>query len=45
MLLPLAAVVDRSFQDGLDAFWDSVSGRQAVAALRFTLGDLAARDR
>ncbi len=38
MLLPLAAVVDRSFQDGLDAFWSSVSGRQAVAALRFTLG-------
>jgi sulfate/thiosulfate transport system permease protein len=38
VLLPLAAVVDRSFQDGLTAFWDSVSGRQAVAALRFTLG-------
>ena len=38
VLLPLAAVVDRSFQDGLDAFWSSVSGRQAAAALRFTLG-------
>ena len=37
VLLPLAAVVDRSFQDGLDAFWNSVSSRQAVAALRFTL--------
>jgi sulfate transport system permease protein len=37
VLLPLAAVVDRSFQDGLDAFWASVSSRQAVAALRFTL--------
>ena len=24
VLLPLAAVVDRSFQDGLDAFWTSV---------------------
>ena len=37
VLLPLAAVVDRSFQDGLDTFWTSVSSRQAVAALRFTL--------
>jgi sulfate transport system permease protein len=37
VLLPLAAVVDRSFQDGLGAFWDSVSSRQAVAALRFTV--------
>lgn len=37
VLLPLAAVVDRSVQDGLGAFWASVSSRQAVAALRFTL--------
>ena len=37
VLLPLAAVVDRSVQDGLDSFWTSVSSRQAVAALRFTL--------
>jgi sulfate transport system permease protein len=37
VLLPLAAVVDRSFQDGLSAFWNDVSSRQAVAALRFTL--------
>jgi len=37
VLLPLAAVVDRSVQDGLGSFWDSVSGRQAVDALRFTL--------
>jgi sulfate transport system permease protein len=37
VLLPLAAVVDRSVQDGLDAFWSSVTSRQAVAALRFTL--------
>ena len=37
VLLPLAAVADRSVQDGLDAFWTSVSSRQAVAALRFTL--------
>jgi sulfate transport system permease protein len=37
VLLPLAAVVDRSVEDGLDAFWTSVSSRQAVAALTFTL--------
>ena len=37
VLLPLAAVADRSVQDGLDALWASVSSRQAVAALRFTL--------
>jgi len=37
VLLPLAAVVDRSLSGGLDAFWSSVSSRQAVAALRFTL--------
>ena len=37
VLLPLAAVVDRSLDGGLEAFWTSVSSRQAVAALRFTL--------
>jgi sulfate transport system permease protein len=37
VLLPLAAVVDRSVQDGLGSFWHSVSSRQAVDALRFTL--------
>ena len=37
VLLPLAAVVDRSVQDGLGAFWDSATSRQAVAALRFTV--------
>jgi sulfate transport system permease protein len=37
VLLPLAAVVDKSFSDGLAAFWDHVSGRQAVSALEFTL--------
>jgi sulfate transport system permease protein len=37
VLLPLAAVVDRSVQDGLGSFWNSVSSRQAVDALRFTL--------
>ena len=37
VLLPLAAVVDRSVQDGLGSFWESVSSRQALDALRFTL--------
>ena len=37
VLLPLAAVVERSADGGLQAFWDSVSGRQATSALRFTL--------
>jgi sulfate transport system permease protein len=37
VLLPLAAVVDRSVEGGLSAFWNSVSSRQAVDALRFTL--------
>jgi sulfate transport system permease protein len=37
VLLPLAAVVDSSFQNGLASFWDSVSSRQSVAALRFTI--------
>ncbi|MBI5105524.1 MAG: sulfate ABC transporter permease subunit CysT [Solirubrobacterales bacterium] len=37
VLLPLAAVVARSLDGGLEAFWDAVSSRQAVAALRFTL--------
>ena len=38
VLLPLAAVVVRSTDGGLDAFWSAVSSRQAVAALRFTIG-------
>jgi sulfate transport system permease protein len=38
VVLPLAAVVVRSTDGGLDAFWTSVSSRQAVSALRFTLG-------
>jgi sulfate transport system permease protein len=37
VVLPLAAVVVRSTDAGLDAFWSSVSSRQAVSALRFTL--------
>jgi sulfate transport system permease protein len=37
VVLPLAAVVVRSTDGGLDAFWSAVSSRQAVSALRFTL--------
>ena len=37
VLVPLAAVVVRSLDGGLDAFWASVSNPQAVAALKLTL--------
>ena len=37
VLVPLAAVVARSTDAGLGAFWDAVTGRQAIAALKLTL--------
>jgi sulfate transport system permease protein len=37
VLIPLAAVVAKSFDGGLGAFWDDVSAPQAVAALKLTL--------
>jgi sulfate/thiosulfate transport system permease protein len=37
VLVPLAAVVVRSLDGGLEAFWASVTNAQAVAALRLTL--------
>jgi sulfate transport system permease protein len=37
VLLPLAAVVDESLAKGLDAFWNSVTGEQSVAALKLTV--------
>ena len=37
VLLPLAAVVDQSLKGGIGAFWDAVSGPQAVAALKLTV--------
>jgi sulfate/thiosulfate transport system permease protein len=37
VLLPLAAVVWRSAEDGAASFWEAISDPQAVAALRFTL--------
>jgi sulfate/thiosulfate transport system permease protein len=36
-LIPLAAVLFRSFENGGDGFWTAVSNPQAVAALRLTL--------
>jgi sulfate/thiosulfate transport system permease protein len=38
VLIPLAAVVLRSTEAGLDGFWRAVSNPQAVAALQLTLG-------
>ena len=36
-LIPLAAVVLKSFENGPDSFWTAISSPQAVAALRLTL--------
>jgi sulfate/thiosulfate transport system permease protein len=38
VLIPLAAVVLRSTEAGLDGFWRAISNPQAVAALQLTLG-------
>jgi sulfate transport system permease protein len=37
VLIPLAAVADRSFQDGLSSFWDAISTPEAWAAIKLTL--------
>jgi sulfate transport system permease protein len=37
VLLPLAALTAKSLDGGLGAFWDAVSSRQAVSALKFTI--------
>ena len=37
VLLPIAALLVTSLEDGLGRFWDAVTIPQAVAALRFTL--------
>ena len=36
-LIPLAAVLIRSFDSGLDSFWNAITSPQAVASLRITL--------
>jgi sulfate/thiosulfate transport system permease protein len=37
VLLPIAAVISTSLEGGLGAFWDAVTGDQAVAALKLTV--------
>jgi sulfate/thiosulfate transport system permease protein len=37
VLIPLAAVVVRSFDSGLAGFWDAISGPEAVASLKLTV--------
>jgi sulfate/thiosulfate transport system permease protein len=37
VLLPLAAVFSKAFENGLDSFWKAVSSPQAVAALELTV--------
>jgi sulfate transport system permease protein len=37
VLIPLAAVVATSFEGGLGDFWEIVSGRQSMAALKLTV--------
>jgi sulfate transport system permease protein len=36
-LIPLSAVVIRSFDSGIDSFWNAITSPQAVASLRITL--------
>jgi sulfate/thiosulfate transport system permease protein len=36
-LIPLAAVLIKSFENGTDSFWNAVTSPQAVASLRITL--------
>jgi sulfate transport system permease protein len=37
VLIPLAAVVSRAFDDGWDSFWSAVTAPEAVAALKLTV--------
>jgi sulfate transport system permease protein len=37
VLLPLAAVVSKAFDDGWGGFWSAVTGTEAVAALKLTV--------
>jgi sulfate transport system permease protein len=38
VLLPLAALVDKAFANGLDSFWHAVTTPQSLAALKLTVG-------
>src|SRR5919108_5491347 len=37
VLIPLAAVVAKSFEGGVGTFWDAVTAPQGIAALKLTL--------
>jgi sulfate/thiosulfate transport system permease protein len=37
VLIPLAAVVDKSFEDGFNTFWTAITNEQAQAALKLSL--------
>jgi sulfate/thiosulfate transport system permease protein len=37
VLIPLAAVVAKSMDNGLSGFWDAISGQEAWSAIKFTL--------
>jgi sulfate transport system permease protein len=37
VLIPLAAVVDKSLENGFDSFWTAVTNEQGLAALKLTL--------
>jgi sulfate transport system permease protein len=37
VLIPLAAVVDKSLEDGFETFWNAVTNEQAQAALKLSL--------
>ncbi|MDP9133536.1 MAG: molybdate ABC transporter permease subunit, partial [Actinomycetota bacterium] len=37
VLIPLAAVVEHSLQDGLGEFWEAIAEPEAVAAIKLTL--------
>jgi sulfate/thiosulfate transport system permease protein len=38
VLLPLAAVLARSTDGGLDGFWNAISSREAIATFKLTIG-------
>ena len=37
VLIPLAAIASKAFEDGWGTFWDSVTSPQAVAAMELTV--------
>ena len=43
VLIPLGAVVFRSFDEGPGAFWDAISQPEAVAAIKLTADHLTGR--